>query len=363
MNRILRSFQRGSEESSVTFLQRKYLKILRKDYRVRPQMVSDQLLPVLPSFTSLAEAQDYIAKHMHDFAAGRKIFNGYWNRLLRDALHAMPRATGLHDAGIFIGEVPDPTFNSGVHDFGDERYLILVQTGLELFLYRVSLAIVGSMRLRVGAAEEKQIVVEPELDMAAARSIVRRNVESLFHGKHEMPVALKSELALGVAVNCAYALQQFVIAHEIGHIAQSVRPYSDEAGTSRKPPLSAVSDYLKHPWNKEFVADHFASIICEGLVSTVTANGDMSQDIAERVLFEAPYIIFPLMESLDKFAAAHGVKGWTHPPASLRRSKLLSLQTTRGLPEYYRDLANERAGHITQLTNGDDTTPSEPPAA
>jgi hypothetical protein len=216
------------------------------------------------------------------------------------------------------------------------------------------------MRLRIGTPGVDQIVIEPEIEMDTARSLIRRNIEALFHGKHEMPIVLKSGEALALATDYAYALQQFVIAHEIGHILQSVRLYSDESGELRKRPLSAVMSHLRDPWNKEIVADFFASSICEQLITTVTTKGYMSQDIAKNVLFEAPYIIFPLMEALDKFAAADGIKGWTHPPARLRKSKLLSVQISKGLHKDYQELAEERSTHVGLLTRDEEPAPHAP---
>lgn len=336
-------------QKSNLFLQRKYLKILSGRYGVPVETVSDELGPSLPEFTSLLDVSDHISKLLHDPAVSWKIYNGYWRRLLNDALVAIPTQTGLHDATIYIGQVPDPIFDAEVRDFKRDRYLILIQTGLELFLYRIASVVVATMRLRIGTPGNGQIVMEPEIDMDTARSIVVRNIEALFHGKHEMPIALRSEEALALSANYAYALQQFVIAHEIGHIMQSVKPYADMTGDVKKAPLDSKLD-LKHPWNKEVVADALASNICHGLIQTVTSQGYMAQDIAESVLFEAPYIIFSLMTALDRIAASHGIKEWkTHPPADLRKSKLFSVQVAQGLHRDYQEMAEERSQHVSRL--------------
>ena len=57
------------------------------------------------------------------------------------------------------------------------------------------------------------------------------------------------------------------------------------------------------------------------------------------------------MEALDKIAASKGIRGWhTHPPAELRKQKLLSFQTTAmRLPRNFQDMAEERSEHISQL--------------
>jgi hypothetical protein len=339
-----------SDGSDKAFLEKQYLRILRRCYKVPREAVSDELGPRLPKLESLLDAQEHLSKLVLEPGSPGKIYNGYWRRLLNDALDALPRATGLHDAAIGIGEVPDSTFNAEVRNFGRERYLILIQTGLELFLYRIALVIVASMRLRIGPPAARQIVLEAEINMETARSIVSRNIEALLRAQHEMPIRLKSEQALALGANYAYALQQFVIAHEIGHILQSARPYLNESGDGRKPPLNAVSDAINNPWNKELVADGFASTICHELITTVVAKGYMSQDTAETVLFEAPYIIFSLMEALDKFAASNHIKCRTHPPASLRKSKLLSLQISQGLHQDYQQMAEERSTHVVLLT-------------
>ena len=77
----------------------------------------------------------------------------------------------------------------------------------------------------------------------------------------------------------------------------------------------------------------------------------MPHDLAESALFEAPYIIFVVLEALDKIAASKGVERWrTHPPADLRRSKLLSAQIAQGLHKDFQDLAEERTRQIRLLT-------------
>jgi hypothetical protein len=77
-----------------------------------------------------------------------------------------------------------------------------------------------------------------------------------------------------LAADYAYALQLFIISHEIGHILQSVRPYNDPSGERRKAPLSEKSE-LKHPWSKELMADAFASTIChEDDVGILTRGPD-----------------------------------------------------------------------------------------
>ncbi|MFZ0497044.1 MAG: hypothetical protein WBE80_04440 [Methylocella sp.] len=117
---------------------------------------------------------------------------------------------------------------------------------------------------------------------------------------------------------------------------------------------------LRHPWNKEIVADGFGQIICHELITTVTAKEYMSQDVAENVLFEAPYILFVLMEALDKVAASNNVKGWTHPPANLRKSKLLSLQIAQGLHKDYQEIAEARSTHVGLLTRDEEPAQRTP---
>ena len=228
--------------SGPAFLEQKYLRILRRRYGLSPDAVGSELKSGWMQGKSLLEIQNIISDQKQSHPKGPLIFNGYWRQLLDDALAALPKETGLHDATIYIGEAPDPIFNAEVQDFGKDRFLILVQSGLELFLYRIACVIVASMRLRIGASGPEQTVMEPEIDMDAARSIVIRNVDGVFRGTHEWPIALKSETALAIAASYAYALQQFVVAHEIGHILQSIRPYSDRSKGERKPPLNVRKD-------------------------------------------------------------------------------------------------------------------------
>ena len=339
----------GSAESKMAYLEEKYFEILTSNYGLRRDQVSNEVRPELPEIKSLLAVQDHFSK-LKAPTNGIRIYNGYWRLLLDDAVAALPRATGIHDTAIYIGEIPDPVFNAGVRDFGEERFLIGIQSGLELFLYRIAVVVAGSMRLRIGPSGPEQTVLEPEIEMETARSIVTRNIRAVFRGNHEKPPILKSESTLGLAAKYAYALQQFVIAHEIGHILQSVRPYANSSGTERKPALKDKTD-LQQPWNKELVADALAQKVCHELVDTVASKGHMDTDLAAKLLFEAPYIIFGLMEAMDAIAKASGIGDWkTHPPAELRKSKLLSLQITNKLSGYYQELAEERSRHIGLLT-------------
>ncbi len=347
LDRIVR--KANANDSAQVFLEKKYLRILNRRYGVKPDAVSQDMIANFARGNSLLQMQERLSEAVGSLPGKPFIFNGYWRELLVQSLEALPKETGLHDASIFIGEAPDPIFNAEVQDYGKQRYLILVQSGLELFLYRIACVIVASMRLRIGALGSGQIVLEPELDMDAARSIVMRNIEGVFRGMHEWPIALKSETTLALAANYAYALQQFVVAHELGHILQSVRPFSDRSKGERRPPLK-VRPELKDDWNQEIVADGFAATICHELIATVTSRGAMTLDLAENVLFEAPYILFVLMEALDKVAASKRLRRWeTHPPADMRRSKLLSVQIAQGLHKDFQDMAEDRSQHMRRL--------------
>ena len=226
-------------------------------------------------------------------------------------------------------------------------FLILVQSGLELFLYRTALIIVASMRLTDSAPGSRVAPIEPQIDMATARAMVKRNIEALFDGTHEWPMQLNSEPALGLALSYAYAMQQFVIAHEISHIYRSLKFATDprwKAFLASRPDIAS-------PWGEEFLADMDASTICGRLIPIVVQKGYMPQDVAEDVLFETPFIVFGLLEAMDKIAAAKGlVSGETHPPARLRRSNLLRFHKVRPVSRCYLDKAAERSLHIDLLT-------------
>ena len=79
--------------------------------------------------------------------------------------------------------------------------------------------VAGSMPFPSVPGPSQFPAMQPQFDAATARSVMMRNISGVFEGKHEWPAEIKSEVALELGANYAYGMQQFVLAHEIGHLS------------------------------------------------------------------------------------------------------------------------------------------------
>ncbi len=137
-------------------------------------------------------------------SSGSASFAAWWQALTRrpDGVRAPPSPTrfargegeegrartegqpGACDCGTAFGsgEVPVATFNAHVTDYGEQRFLIQVHSGLELLLYRGCIVPVSSMRIRFNPPGEPERIIEPTLSVEIAREIVLRNLRAVSCG-------------------------------------------------------------------------------------------------------------------------------------------------------------------------------------
>ncbi|MDQ0391423.1 hypothetical protein [Labrys monachus] len=330
------------------YLSRKYLALLRKRYGVGPDAVSDAPpLEIWPELGGIAEPAEIPAVIASQSASSPRLLNHYWNLLLGHLMEEVDPAFAARVA-IFIGEVPDSRFNA-LTTGGGGRHLILVQRGLELFLYRMAFVIVGSMRWRFDDPDGSRTVVEPDIDMAAAIAEMRANLALLRAGRHRMPIALSSPAMLRIAPFLAYAMQQFVIAHEIGHIAQAVwRRHPPQSAREQAMPARA-RDLPWPAWREEAVCDMFAADLCEKLVVRNAPRFGLEGRLARRLLAEAPHVVFLFMQVLEHAGSAPGRGYPSHPPAAMRSTILIEHQSAHDLLAEERDLVAECCRHVATL--------------
>ncbi|MFN3623502.1 MAG: hypothetical protein ACK4TP_05500 [Hyphomicrobium sp.] len=335
-------------EENYQYLHKRYLRLMRWSYCVPESAISDQLGPDLGAtqYSNLADLE----KLMSDAALRRqgraRFYNGYWRLLLREAIEAVPRQTRLRETAIYIGEVPDPRFNAKimtVFKSGEfQGYLLLVNRGLEMFLYRVACILVGAMKLKFeGSTPEpssKTTDFAPEFDVSDAKARIQRNIELLARYQHEMPAALGPQHAM-VAATYAYAMQQYVVGHELGHVLCDMnRQHLTNVTTDRE---------------EEFFADEMAGIFCHELIDCLTQQGTPSK-LAERAMFEAPFIIFPILGAVDDLMPKHTNRPrLTHPPPSERTEQHLARLQRSNIDDFYVELARQRIEQMREFTTAE----------
>lgn len=331
------------------FLRRKYKKLLTSRWGIPSEAVSDEAIPreLLERLTGLdkvAIARESLASAKR-YAGPTRIWNGYWNILLADALARLPVSTGIFEAALRIGEVPDPHFNAQVTSYGKKRFLLLVQRGLELLLYRLSILMVSTMSVRFSPAEGPDVVHAPRMSIDDARKSVVQNLQQVFEGKHLWPEQQQSAVEVSLSTSYTYAMLQFVIAHELGHVSQELRP-TTSIGTIRTLIMGR-----QDPHAEEFMSDEFAMGVLHLLIETMEKKNGVPLELGSRTTLEAPFIVFRVMEVFEEYAREHGIRDWdTHPPAVERKDRLISHLKSRGADALALHFVEERWQHICELT-------------
>ena len=335
--------------SDMEDLSHRYLGVLRKRYRLSPDAVSNApMVELWPEIGEGGRDLDEILEEVASKASGQPLLlNHYWNVLLGHLMEVVDPAFAANVA-VFIGEVPDGRFNAMTTGSG-RRHLVLVQRGLELFLYRMAFIVVASMRWRLGEPGEGEVVVEPQIDMASAAAEVRANLALLGTGRHRMPPEFPPGPARRFAPFLAYAMQQFVIAHELGHIVQALWR-RQPAKTERESTMIARAARLPVPaWREEAICDMFAADLCERLVPASAARFELPEALVRRFVVEAPHIVFLFMQALEAAALLRGRGASTHPPVTERSSILIEHQCAHGLSPEESGRVAERCLHVAEL--------------
>lgn len=250
-----------------------------------------------------------------------RLLNGYWNELLRQSMSVSHGRLGIKISDLYIGEVPSISFNASANRIGLARqkcYLILIQRGLEQMLLQVAKLFVGTTILTVDGAKIQPVV---EHDHAAA--LLKRNISDLVVGKRTTSFDLDNEIALKVAASYAFALQQTVIGHELGHAAY----------WQAKP----VFGMRKSLWDQEYAADALAvDINCDLQRLQIIRKSFFSEAFLSRAFFEAPIILFSILEAIERAVVTKS--GTSHPSAEERKRRILikyrNMNIAVGDPEY-----------------------------
>lgn len=330
-------------EGNYQYLRRRYLRLMRWSYCVPESAISDELGPDLGTtqYSGLADLEQQMSDATLRRQGQVRFYNGYWRLLLRQAIEAVPRATRLHETVIYIGEVPDPRFNAKmmpVFRGGQFRgYLVLVNRGLEMFLYRVAGILVGAMKLKFEGSTPRSRTTDfaPEFDVSDVKARIQRQIQLLARYEHEMPAALGPHHEM-VAATYAYAMQQYVVGHELGHVLCDM---------NRKQFPTVMTDR-----EEEFFADEMAGIFCHELIDCLMQQGTPSK-LAQRAMFEAPFIIFPMLGAVDELMPKHTKRPrLTHPPPIERAEQYLLRLQRSNIDNFYLEVARQRMQQMREFT-------------
>lgn len=278
-----------------------YRKIMSRDYGIdidkdfpTGRDVIEKLTEGYPKGISLEELE-YLAlqdKREGDFAIAS--FNHYWNTIFQLFKEHFT------DENIYVGEVPFADFNAWHVETGG-GYLLLFNRGIALLISRVSILMLGCMRLR---SIDGDILLNNVFDIRYSQIELKKNINEMAHKtNHLWPARLNSEYHIGISSFSTHVMEIWVCAHELGHI------------TANKSDLNS--------YETEYLADeHGYSLYQDTYPKLISSEGDNVPDILHHALhYIAPQLFFLISDSIE--TAVNCAVG-SHPNAQERASKLRS---------------------------------------
>jgi hypothetical protein len=321
-------------------LKHEYFEILRKDYRVSERIIEELNQPShLPTFKNVVEIESYCYDNFD--AIGRQFSdsaNYYWNQLLGDLMGVLRELhSPLCDVPIFVGQVPDVTFNAYTRPLPDRRYMILVNQGLAMLLDHVAHLVSAGMHLKMGKP-----ATADRLELEEMKSVMRQAFDLVFQRALPFrPVKLITHSAVDLALKTHYSLELAVLAHELGHVGQFyVKPYY----------LWLRPYYRRH--RIEFLADNVGSELCLHVMHSETKSLAIPNEQAEFILTAAPIWICYVLDAYDRAAKTRGVTlTHTHPDGLVRAAATLQKYLERGLPEGHQEFLTKSCELLAELTS------------
>jgi hypothetical protein len=252
-------------------------------------------------------------------------------------------------ANIYVGMYPTGSFNAQVSKTVDGP-LILINTGTEFFIIEiVKLFVAGTFAFVESAADASEKELRNAIGMNEAQ--VSEQLARLLYAyvalgdaaaARKLPM-MEGESLIAVSV-LAWAAQEFLVAHEYGHI---IKGHLDG-----REPRNAVAEggSLKVNWmnvEQEAEADFSALRICTALTLQETGERIDTPDklIKLQFRFAGPTIFFALSDLIEEaFKSLIGKRGYIligdHPPTPMR---------LKFCNEYLAGIAGERSVEIAKM--------------
>lgn len=333
--------------SEVEYLKREYIRILRKDRQLPKDFLEHYEFDPsqLPGFHNLLELEEYLSE-LSEKNTGQvtPFMNFYWRKLLNQLLASAPPRSHIHEVTVYVGEVHNPKFNAEMIPYRKQRFLILVNKGLRLFLFRFARILIASTQIRLG-----ERVFEPEISPVMANRLALHEIYLFLHNDHEPFLPHTSEIHAKMSSLYTYAMEQFVLAHEIGHILNSDNLSSSKA-ERQLTEERILNTQLSSEWKEELLADVSAAPFCHNLIDILASDEAVPPELSAPIFLVAPFIIFRLMQAVEEIARARKIPGWeTHPPATLRKTNLLIELNTEGLSEHNQSLIETIWSQVSEL--------------
>lgn len=288
-------------------LRETYEKILSKEYGLPIDRYGYEEDPQdYPQFESITETEQYAFAQL-DSGQTRAIPNYYWRNMLAILLDSIPNRSEVERREFFIGQIPDPRFNACVVPITNNRFLILMNAGLMLFLFRMSRIFIASSRFRF-----LDVTLEPEISLDDACRLSQENLDAIFDNRHCCPLQLDHPVMIKTSQLLCEAIELFTIAHELGHVFSQGK--------------------IKEPRNEELMADRLGYHFYRGILDSLAQSWEAPNHIARPLLAATPHLFFILADKLEERAKAKGIE-WTDTHPSGRDRSYSLFQENKSLME------------------------------
>jgi hypothetical protein len=275
------------------FLREQYESLLQTEYNIDPGTYESSPED-LPSFPSLTEAVTYAFDELEKGTGSRQMPNYLWRNLLAKLLSNLPNDSKLKECNIFIGQVPDYSFNAHVIPYSKSDYLILINSGLMLFIFRIASIFLAVHRFRETGGETR----EAQIDLPTAQKLMGENIRKILFSDHELPIKLKEPHTIKTAHMLTQFIESFVIAHELGHISEG----------HLHEPLK-----VEHEFEADVKGYSFYRLLGEKLTADFE---DIPLAISDKVFYTAPHLMFFISSVIEHHLTSAGVTLLpTHPPS------------------------------------------------
>lgn len=254
----------------------------------------------------------------------RKVLpNFLWSDLLNKLLSEVPNKDVIEQCEIFIGQVPDHRINASIEKISSTKFIILINSGLMLFLFRMARVFIATCRF----SDTEFGVFEPEVSIGNAKELTKKNIQDIVAGTHNYPIQLSYPVTIKTSSFLTECLELFVIAHELGHLFHNLTSKNTDSIT------------------EEFSADKIGYDIYKAVYKSFVA--EIPEHILQPLFYSAPHFLFYMFSSIEQECLSKNIKlADTHPPAASRSLGL------RGLQSAYNDYnINEIDKHLSHFVN------------
>lgn len=279
----------------------RYLSMIKSEYKYSDEQLTN--IDNVPFETigsiSMEEAEK---KGFELLLTGEKIpiNNWLWQKIYNGIVSSCPEYN-LTKKDIYIGEVPYVDFTSSCKIYHSSQAVILLNLGLQLFLYRSAVLFIGNCSFRLDTYHPAIFKVDD------SREYFRQNVRAMAKNEHLYPLRLGSNIHAKFAIILTHLMETFVLAHELGHLLINEAKYSSSVDIEYEADNKALEIYLKTIPNDPDIGHNFK-------------HGD--QNIL-MLCFSAPFFFFILTSAVE--LSRKSVASNSHPDPRCRLENLFKL--------------------------------------